>query len=123
MRAALVEEHNRRLEQDAERTSPAKQSAASESSSRQREMEKARATYEDPKKVFSPEVRKFTHLLRDLASEEELQEAADAIYENFAAREEVQSRSVALAVAYERYTAGRDTRLIQRARKGRERGD
>lgn len=86
-------------------------------------MEKARATYEDPKKVFSPEVRKFTHLLRDLASEEELQEAADAIYENFAAREEVQSRSVALAVAYERYTAGRDTRLIQRARKGRERGD
>lgn len=80
----------------------------------------AAANYPPPDQVYTPEVSKFTGLLRELAAPNQLQDAADRIHASADAREDVNRHTVELATAYSRYVEGVDLRAVYRDRGGKD---
>ncbi|GAA4019362.1 hypothetical protein GCM10022280_18980 [Sphingomonas swuensis] len=111
--AALRTEYDRRVEleknQPVAKPEPAK--AESDLSERRAEAERI---YPDPSQAFTPEVAEFTRLLRELAPADQLRLAADKIYENPRAREDIHKHTVYLATAYHTHVEGHDQRLAER---------
>lgn len=72
----------------------------------------AETVYPEPKHVYTPEVKEFTRLLRELAPEPQLRAAADKIINSIDAREDVQRHTPELAVAFSRYSDGYHERFL-----------
>lgn len=84
--------------------------------SREEMLADAAAKYPAPDQVYTPQVSEFTRLLRELASKEELQTAADRIHASVDAREDVNRHTVELATAYGQHVEGADLRGAGMAR-------
>lgn len=110
--AALRGEYNRRIELEKSKPIAKPQPAKAEADFAERRAE-AEKIYPDPSQAFTPEVAEFCRLLRALAPDDQLREAADKIYENPRAREDIMKHTVYLATAYHTHVEGRDRRLQQ----------
>ncbi len=79
----------------------------------------AEVKYPDPDTVHTKAVADFARLLRQVAPEEKLREAADKIYAGPKARDDVHRYGSALALAYDQYVEGVQQREALRHRSDR----
>ena len=110
--AALRAEYNRRIDLEKSKPRAKLEPAKTEADLAERRAE-AEKIYPDPSHAFTPEVAEFTRLLRALAPDDQLREAADKIYENSRAREDIMKHTVYLATAYHTHVEGREQRLAE----------
>lgn len=111
--AALRTEYDRRIELEKNQPVAKPEPAKAEANLAERRAE-AEKIYPDPSQAFTPEVAEFTRLLRQLAPDDQLRAAADKIYENPRAREDIMKHTVYLATAYHTHVDGYDQRLAER---------
>ncbi|QAY80220.1 MobA/MobL family protein [Sphingosinicella sp. BN140058] len=103
---ALRHEHARRAElakTAPHSPTPALQATPNEGGDRATRKEEASRIYPTPDQAHTPQVAEFIRLLREIAPDEQLRRAAERIYDDPAAREDVNYHTVDLATAYNTY--------------------
>lgn len=96
---------------------PAQTTREENRDSRARLREEAEAIYPHPDKVATKAVAKYTQLLRNLASEEELREAAHEVFSSTRARSDVHQYGTELSKAYRAHSTGLPPSLLRQDRE------